>query len=908
MTKARNIADIASDGSPLADGVINYGDITGLPTLGTVASTAATDYATAAQGALADTATQPADVATAISNLVDTAPSTLDTLNELAAALGDDPNFATTVTNSIATKLPLAGGTLTGGLNVTSGNVGIGTSSPSFASGAFNGLEISYSTIPTLRLTDTSNTSFDIFKNGLNVVLVNRDAGYLRFDTSNSERMRIDSAGNVGIGTSSPQAKLQVLDQLKVSSADQSSGAVVLGDGSSTSFNVGIARWNGSTNAAGAGGVGYFSQGSVNAGGHYFYTGDAAAGSTTERLRIDSSGNVGIGTSSPAVRTEISGTEAAVSLRVNTANAGISASNYSQIQLSDVGAVRSYWRNMRDGTGATHFAYNDHLAFLSDGGGTERMRINNSGNVGIGTSSPAANSLTLENKYLSFSNSQTKLGDNGIVTGAAADGNTRLEYYNGKYFTIAMSATERMRIDASGNVGIGTSTINSKLVIVETPATIVSGNAINGSTMKGLKILTNANGDESVGVWFGTNGSHWSGISGQRKNAAGTWGTNLSFYTHEDATTDLTYTRERMTIDSSGNVGIGTTSPSSPLDINAADGVADNAFALRVQNLESTDDRSYGVYIQAGSTSVDSALAIYDHTGANSLLWLAGNGNVGIGTSSPGSKLDINRGSAGLIANFTDGVNTNFQIGTSSLLATIGPSAGSTAMAFKTGDTERMRIDSSGNVLVGTTAQPIVGSTGKLGITSGGSGGAGTSVFVTSTSATAHLSKGNSDNSYYFGYFLNWGGSNVGNILCTASATAYNTSSDYRLKTDAQPMTGASDRVLALKPVNFEWISSGERVDGFLAHEAQEIVPECVTGTKDAMRDEEYEVTAAVEATYDEDGNELTAAVPAVMGTRSVPDYQGIDQSKLVPLLTAALQEALTEISALKARVTALEG
>jgi hypothetical protein len=121
------------------------------------------------------------------------------------------------------------------------------------------------------------------------------------------------------------------------------------------------------------------------------------------------------------------------------------------------------------------------------------------------------------------------------------------------------------------------------------------------------------------------------------------------------------------------------------------------------------------------------------------------------------------------------------------------------------------------------------------------------------------------------------------------------TSSDYRLKTDAQPMTGASDRVLALKPVNFEWISSGERVDGFLAHEAQAVVPECVTGTKDAMRDEEYEVTAAVEATYDEDGNELTAAVEAVMGTRSVPDYQGIDQSKLVPLLTAALQEALTE-------------
>ena len=78
-------------------------------------------------------------------------------------------------------------------------------------------------------------------------------------------------------------------------------------------------------------------------------------------------------------------------------------------------------------------------------------------------------------------------------------------------------------------------------------------------------------------------------------------------------------------------------------------------------------------------------------------------------------------------------------------------------------------------------------------------------------------------------------------------------------------------------------------------------------GTKDAMRDEEYEVTAAIEATYDEEGNELTAAVPAVMGTRIAPDYQGIDQSKLVPLLTAALQDSIAKIEALEARVTALE-
>jgi hypothetical protein len=118
----------------------------------------------------------------------------------------------------------------------------------------------------------------------------------------------------------------------------------------------------------------------------------------------------------------------------------------------------------------------------------------------------------------------------------------------------------------------------------------------------------------------------------------------------------------------------------------------------------------------------------------------------------------------------------------------------------------------------------------------------------------------------------------VGSITTSGSTTAYNTSSDYRLKEDVQPMVGSVDRLMALKPVNFAWKVDGSRVDGFLAHEAQEVVPECVTGEKDAVDDE---------------GN---------------PQYQGIDQSKIVPLLTAALQEALTKIEALEARVAALEG
>ena len=128
----------------------------------------------------------------------------------------------------------------------------------------------------------------------------------------------------------------------------------------------------------------------------------------------------------------------------------------------------------------------------------------------------------------------------------------------------------------------------------------------------------------------------------------------------------------------------------------------------------------------------------------------------------------------------------------------------------------------------------------------------------------------------------------VGGVSVSGSTTNFVTSSDYRLKTDVQPMTGATARVKLLKPCNFEWIVDGTRVDGFLAHEAQEVVPEAVSGTKDAMMDEEYEVTAA------------TDTEAAVMGTRSVPDMQGIDQAKLVPLLTATIQELIARIEALE--------
>jgi len=132
----------------------------------------------------------------------------------------------------------------------------------------------------------------------------------------------------------------------------------------------------------------------------------------------------------------------------------------------------------------------------------------------------------------------------------------------------------------------------------------------------------------------------------------------------------------------------------------------------------------------------------------------------------------------------------------------------------------------------------------------------------------------------YFIRFTNSSGSVCGYVEQTGTAAvAYRTSSDHRLKENVVTMTGAIDRVKQLLPKRFNFIDDGTDtvVDGFLAHEAQTVVPEAVGGTHNEV---------------DDDGN---------------PVYQGIDQAKLVPLLTGALKEAIEKIEALETRIEALE-
>ena len=413
----------------------------------------------------------------------------------------------------------------------------------------------------------------------------------------------------------------------------------------------------------------------------------------------------------------------------------------------------------------------------------------------------------------------TTLSATGVTTvqaGTAAlpaittsgDTNTGIFFPAADTIAFTEGGAESMRINSSGYVGIGNSTVTAKL-------DVEGAGQANAPTVSGSKaatiyaVATDNTSDIGGGIEFGGAASKtfaaWkSGITDGGNNTLG----YLAAYTR-NASADAAMT-ERMRINSSGNVGIGTASPAYKLDV---------AGSVNVSS-----DSSYT--LGAGADRF-----IKYRSGDNDILFSFDAGDF-----------------------YQQNITSSYH-------------------AWFTGNNERMRIDSSGNFMVATTSS-----------TTGNGSGNNVSGFAVNTNGTTWASRSGFEALSVNRVDTTGGvlraasaGNQVGGISVTSSTTAFNTSSDYRLKQDIAPMTGALIKVAALKPVTYKWKRDGSDGEGFIAHELAEVCPQAVTGDKDAV---------------DADGN---------------PIHQGIDTSFLVATLTAAIQELKAIVDTQAARITALE-
>jgi hypothetical protein len=447
-----------------------------------------------------------------------------------------------------------------------------------------------------------------------------------------------------------------------------------------------------------------------------------------------------------------------------------------------------------------------------DTASTERMRIDSSGRVLIGqfasTGSTNADELVIGSGSGNQGITIFSGASNGSTiafkdSGANEDGFVSYNHAN-QFMQFGTAETERMRLDAGGSLLIGETTPTDlhntwNHIIIGDKGSIISQNGSGG--IDGMTISSNAYIDADTGGYAYITTDEATKITQENGNitfnyaASGTAGNAISFSTS-------------MKIDSSGHVGIGRTTPSHPLHIGDTSG--NTTLELQRTNTNTS-----------GSVGAISFTASDDHSVA--AIHASGDGD--------------NEG-AHLIFRTTSAASENNYFNSTS---------------------ERMRITSDGDLLVGVTSTNYLVADDGIQIRPHGFiriGGDGTAArnimsFVNDTGGTP---------------------AEVGAITTSGSSTVYATSSDHRLKENVVYDWDATTRLKQLKPARFNFIADADTtVDGFLAHEAQSVVPEAITGTHNQV---------------DAEGN---------------PVYQGIDQSKLVPLLVKTIQE-------LEARITALEG
>jgi hypothetical protein len=432
--------------------------------------------------------------------------------------------------------------------------------------------------------------------------------------------------------------------------------------------------------------------------------------------------------------------------------------------------------------------------------------------------------------------------------------------------------TPQVQVESSGSVQAASplflananSALGPELILGKTRATSAGGNTVvqSGDAL-GSVVFAGADGTDIAS----SGASIFCYVDGTPGNDD--MPGRLVFSTTADSASSPT---ERMRIDSSGRVGIGTTPASqgagnNHLQVHSGSSAA--YFSVTNSTTGASADTNGFNIVQVGLDSYllnrsNGALLLL--TNGNERARIDSSGRLLVGTSSgiAGTNVNIYSGSstAAYLTLAGNAEASPFYIGQDSSGLTRIFQDGNKPITFWTGSaaSERMRINSTGDVMIGCITRPSSGNV--------------TGVFIEPGIITIGSTTSAGQDRMRF----ETPSGRVGSISTSGSATAYNTSSDYRLKENVTKVTDGIARLQQLKPSRFNFIADRDKtVDGFIAHEAQAVVPECVTGEKDAV---------------DADGN---------------PVYQGIDQSKLVPLLTAALQEAIGRIEALEAEVTALK-